>query len=61
MGRCPDEDIGASTFIIVRIMEPFMILIGLFLAAMLVERNEAQEAESEAKPETSGLQTAGTG
>jgi hypothetical protein len=61
VASCPDEGIGASTFISVRIMEPFMILIWLFLAAMLVERNEVQEAESEAEPETSGLQTAGTG
>ncbi len=29
--------IGANTFIIVRIMEPFMILMGLLLAALLIE------------------------
>ena len=53
--------IGANTFIIVRIMEPFMILLGLLLAAMLVERDEERETEPAAEPETSGLQTAGTG
>ncbi|MDQ6967395.1 MAG: O-antigen ligase family protein [Mariprofundaceae bacterium] len=30
--------IGANTFIIVRIMEPFMILIGLLMAALFIER-----------------------
>ena len=53
--------IGANSFIIVRIMEPFMILLGLLLAAMLVEQKDESISEPEAAPETSGLQTAGTG
>ncbi|MDQ6954432.1 MAG: O-antigen ligase family protein [Mariprofundaceae bacterium] len=35
--------IGANTFIIVRIMEPLMILLGLLMAALLTERSQ-QEA-----------------
>jgi O-Antigen ligase len=53
--------IGTNTFIIVRIMEPFMILLGLLMAAMLVEKDEVQASEPLATPETPGLQTAGTG
>jgi len=33
--------IGSNTFIIVRIMEPFMILVGLSLAALLIEQRKA--------------------
>ncbi len=41
--------IGANTFIIVRIMEPFMILMGLLLAALLIEdRREAERAPDDA-------------
>jgi len=35
--------IGSNTFIIVRIMEPFMILVGLSLAALLIERKKAAD------------------
>ncbi len=38
--------IGANTFIIVRIMEPFMILIGLLMAALFLER-ESRVKEGE--------------
>jgi len=34
--------IGANTFIIVRIMEPFMIVIGLLFAALLLEKKEGK-------------------
>jgi len=38
--------IGANTFIIVRIMEPFMILIGLLMAALFIQRERvAKENE----------------
>ncbi|MDQ6959689.1 MAG: O-antigen ligase family protein [Mariprofundaceae bacterium] len=33
--------IGSNTFVIVRIMEPFMILVGLSLAALLIEQQKA--------------------
>jgi len=33
--------IGANTFIIVRIMEPFMILIGLLMAALFIQRERS--------------------
>ncbi len=39
--------IGANTFIIVRIMEPLMIIIGLLYAARLVQKSEAEMAEQE--------------
>ena len=51
--------IGANSFIIVRIMEPFMILLGLILAAMLLERDAAGARDAVPAP-VSGLQTAGT-
>ena len=35
--------IGSNTFIIVRIMEPFMILVGLSLAALLIEQRKADD------------------
>jgi len=35
--------IGANTFIIVRIMEPFMILIGLLMAGLFIERDARKE------------------
>ncbi len=36
--------IGANTFIIVRIMEPFMILVGLSLAALVIEQKKLPAA-----------------
>jgi len=36
--------IGANTFIIIRIMEPFMILLALLMAALLLERKRAEES-----------------
>lgn len=51
--------IGANSFIIVRIMEPFMILLGLILAAMLLNQDEAGDQGTAAVP-SGGLQTAGT-
>jgi hypothetical protein len=42
-------------------MEPFMILLGLLMAAMLVEQDDVQAPEANLQPETSRLQTAGTG
>jgi len=36
--------VGSNTFIIVRIMEPLMILLGLMLAALLLERERRGEA-----------------
>lgn len=39
--------IGANTFIIVRIMEPFMILIGLLMAALFLERERAAKENGE--------------
>ena len=53
--------IGTNSFIIVRIMEPFMILLGLLMAAMLVEQDDVRTPEANLQPETSRLQTAGTG
>jgi len=44
--------IGANTFIIIRIMEPFMILLALMMAALLIERTRSRE-----KPEKEGLQS----
>lgn len=38
--------IGSNTFIIVRIMEPLMILLGLILSALLVQREEEQDEKS---------------
>lgn len=35
--------IGANTFIIVRIMEPLMILLALLMAALLLERNRVEQ------------------
>ncbi len=51
--------LGANSFIIVRIMEPFMILLGLILAAMLLEQ-DAAGARGEVVVPATGLQTAGT-
>lgn len=39
--------IGANTFIIVRIMEPFMILIGLLMAALFLERERVAKENEE--------------
>jgi len=36
------HSIGSNTFIIVRIMEPFMILVGLSLAALLIEKKRSE-------------------
>ncbi|RMH52420.1 MAG: hypothetical protein D6682_01935 [Zetaproteobacteria bacterium] len=44
--------IGANTFIIVRIMEPFMILMGLLLAALLIEEQAAGPREQAPSPST---------
>jgi len=42
--------LGSNTFIIVRIMEPLMILLGLLVAALLIqEQDQEREAESEAQ------------
>jgi O-Antigen ligase len=38
--------IGSNTFIIVRIMEPLMILLGLVFSALLVQREEVQRQKS---------------
>ncbi len=38
--------IGANTFIIVRIMEPFMIILGLILAMRMIERDQQAQAEN---------------
>ena len=40
--------IGSNTFIIVRIMEPLMILLGLLTAALLIQEQE-REDENEAE------------
>ena len=37
--------IGANTFIIVRIMEPLMILLGLLLASRLVQQSDSEDVE----------------
>ncbi|MDQ6951682.1 MAG: O-antigen ligase family protein [Mariprofundales bacterium] len=42
--------IGANTFIIVRIMEPFMILMGLLLAAMMIKKNRPEAEPSSPLP-----------
>jgi hypothetical protein len=42
--------IGANTFIIVRIMEPFMITLGLILAMQILE-NEKQQHEQDSVPD----------
>lgn len=44
--------VGANTFIIVRIMEPFMIILGLLFAALIV-----QEDQGESLPLDEGLQS----
>jgi len=46
--------IGTNTFIIVRIMEPFMILVGLVLAAYMMQLSRQEEPESVA-PEPGAL------
>jgi hypothetical protein len=51
--------LGANSFIIVRIMEPFMILLGLILAAMLLKQDESGTG-GVAPALAAGLQTAGT-
>jgi len=43
--------IGANTFIIVRIMEPFMILMGLLLAALLIEEEYQRKQEKQSDDE----------
>ena len=40
--------IGANTFIIVRVMEPFMILMGLILGALLIEKQKSSEQQAKA-------------
>ena len=45
--------LGSNTFIIVRIMEPLMILLGLLLAALLIEE-EGEEAGAMASGQASG-------
>ncbi len=40
--------IGANTFIIVRIMEPFMIILGLVLAMQILENEKQQHEDQEA-------------
>ncbi|MDX8394895.1 MAG: O-antigen ligase family protein [Mariprofundaceae bacterium] len=47
--------IGANSFIIVRIMEPFMILVGLLLAALLIEQDKDKTDDSD-----EGLQSLST-
>jgi len=49
--------VGANTFIIVRIMEPFMILMGLLLAALLIEeaRQDGVKKESEGRVSKSAV------
>jgi len=49
--------IGANTFIIVRIMEPFMILIGLLFAALLVEEQKKFRDEQDQLEDDEGLQS----
>ncbi len=44
--------IGANTFIIVRIMEPFMILIGLILGALFIEKMKSPEPQAETLEKT---------
>ena len=44
--------IGANTFIIVRIMEPFMILIGLVLGALFIEKLKSPEQQTETLEKT---------
>jgi len=39
--------IGANTFIIVRIMEPFMIILGLILAMQILEKEKRQREEDD--------------
>ncbi|MDQ6964254.1 MAG: hypothetical protein Q9M13_04965, partial [Mariprofundales bacterium] len=46
--------IGANTFIIVRIMEPFMILMGLLLAALIIEEGYQQRVKGEKSVDTDG-------
>jgi hypothetical protein len=36
--------IGANTFVIVRIMEPFWLFAGLVMVAPMIERSEKKEA-----------------
>jgi hypothetical protein len=39
--------IGANSFIIVRIMEPFMILIGLLMAALFIQREQKENIDKQ--------------
>lgn len=52
--------VGANTFIIVRIMEPFMIMLGLLLAALYIERDERAKSNG-AAAENLPLQSAAAG
>ncbi|MCF7821202.1 MAG: O-antigen ligase family protein [Mariprofundaceae bacterium] len=49
--------IGANSFIIVRIMEPFMIIIGLLFATLLTEAEMKAEAENSLPADDEGLQS----
>ncbi|MDQ6995575.1 MAG: O-antigen ligase family protein [Mariprofundaceae bacterium] len=48
--------IGANTFIIIRIMEPFMILLALLMAALLLER-QRMDSDSESVKNNTNTQT----
>ncbi len=52
--------IGANTFIIVRIMEPFMILIGLLFATLLVEEQIKLREQQSQLADDEGLQSQST-
>ncbi|MFQ5581111.1 MAG: O-antigen ligase family protein [Mariprofundaceae bacterium] len=47
--------IGANSFIIVRIMEPFMIVLGLLMAALLINQTGQQAAQQAGLPDESSL------
>ena len=49
--------IGANSFIIVRIMEPFMIIVGLLFATLLTEKEQRKEAKKESHADDEGLQS----
>lgn len=53
--------LGANTFIIVRIMEPLMIMLGLLLAALLVEQHEQMEENVPSELGNEHLQSRATG
>ncbi len=39
--------VGANTFIIVRIMEPFMIIVGLLFAALIVQQDQVESSQQD--------------